>query len=40
MYKTERVLDVQNTLVAAKGNVVGGMDWEFGAGRCKLLLTY
>ena len=27
----------ENRLVVAKGRVRGGMDWEFGISRCKLL---
>ena len=31
-------MDIENRLVVAKGEGVGGgMDWEFGMSRCKLL---
>ena len=36
IYKT--VTDIENRLVVAKGKWDGGgMDWEFGTNRCKLL---
>ena len=36
IYETER--DSENRLVVAKGEGVwGGMEWEFGVSRCKLL---
>ena len=36
--KWNRLADIQNRLVVDKGEEVGGgMDWEFGISRCKLL---
>ena len=35
IYKTQTLTDIENRLVFAK--VVGGMHWEFGVSRCKLL---
>ena len=33
-------MDIENRLVVAKGNGVGGrMEWEVGVSRCKLLYT-
>ena len=38
MYKTETNSQTENRLVAAKGERDGGgMNWEFGISRCKLL---
>ena len=38
IYRTERLIDTENKLVAAKGEGEGvGVDWEFGVSRCKLL---
>ena len=38
IYKTNRLADIENSLVVAKGKGSrGGMDWEFGISRCKLL---
>ena len=35
---TEKIMDLENRLVLAKGEVGGsGMDWEFGVNRYKLL---
>ena len=34
VYETNRFTDIENTLVVAK---VGGMEWEFGVSRSKLL---
>ena len=34
VYETNRFTDIENTLVVAK---VGGMEWEFGVRRSKLL---
>ena len=36
--KQKRNLDIENRLVVAKEEGVGGgMEWEFGVSRCKLL---
>ena len=35
LWNRNKLTDVENRLVVAKG--VGGMDWEFGVSRCKLL---
>ena len=33
-------MDIENRLMVAKGDrVVGGMEWEVGVNRCKLLYT-
>ena len=32
-----RHTNIENRLVVAKGGGRGGMDWEFGISRCKLL---
>ena len=38
IYKTNRLTDIENRLVVAKGEEgEGGMDWEFGVSRCKRL---
>ena len=38
IYETETDSDIENRLVAAKGEGSwGGMDWESGISRCKLL---
>ena len=38
IYETETLTDVENKLVVAKGEGVGGrMEWEAGVRRCKLL---
>ena len=35
-----RIMDIENRLMVAKGDrVVGGMEWEVGVNRCKLLYT-
>ena len=34
---TNRVMDMENRLVVAKGDGGSGMDQEFGVSRCKLL---
>ena len=31
--KQNRLKDIENRLVVAKGEGVGGMDWEFGVSR-------
>jgi len=35
--KQNRLKDIENRLVVAKGEGVGGMDWEFGVSRYRLL---
>ena len=36
--KRNRIMDIENRLVVAKGEEVGGgIEWEVGASRCKLL---
>ena len=35
--KQNRLRDIENRLVVAKGEGVGGMDWEFGVSRYRLL---
>ena len=36
--KQNRITDIENRLVVAKGEGVGGgMEWETGVSRCKLL---
>ena len=38
VYETNRLTDIENRLVIAKGEEGGrGMDWEFRVSRCKLL---
>ena len=38
IYETNRLTDIKNRLVVAKGEGSGGeMDWEFGISRCKLV---
>ena len=38
IYETESLMDIENRLVVAKGEGFGGgMEWEVGASRCKLL---
>ena len=38
IYKINRLTDIENGLVVAKGKGDGGgLDWEFGISRCKLL---
>ena len=38
IYETETVTDIENRLVVAKGEGVGGrMEWEVEVSRCKLL---
>ena len=38
IYKTNRLTDIENSPVVAKGEEGGGgMDWEFGISRCKLV---
>ena len=38
IYETERLMDIENRLVVAKGEGFGGgMEWEVGIGRCKLI---
>ena len=39
--KQNRHTDIENRLVAAKGETADGegTDWEFGTSRCKLLYT-
>ena len=38
MWDRNMLRDLENRLVVAKGKGgVGGMDWEFGISRCKLL---
>lgn len=38
LQKENRLIDIQNRLVVAKGKWGGsGMDWGFGISRCKLL---
>ena len=38
LQKRNRLTDIENRLVAAKGEGVGGgKDWEFEISRCKLL---
>ena len=38
LLKRNRLTEIENRLVVAKGEVGGGgMDWEFGISRCKLL---
>ena len=37
--KTNRITNIENRLVVAKGEGVGGrMEWEFGVSRCKLYI--
>ena len=33
----KRIMDLENRLVIAKGKGEGGVDWELGVIRCKLL---
>ena len=33
----QRLTDIENRLVVAKGEGEGWVDWEFGISRCKLL---
>ena len=38
LWNRNRIMDTENRLVVAKvGEVGGGMEWEFGVSRCKLL---
>ena len=38
IYKTNRLTDIENRLVVTNGEEGwGGIDWEFGISRCKLL---
>ena len=38
IYETERIMDIENRLVVAKGEEVGrGMEWEVEVSRYKLL---
>ena len=38
IYETNRLTDIKNRLVVAKGEGVGWeMEWEVGVSRCKLL---
>ena len=38
--KQKRLTDIKNRLVVAKGmGSGGGMDWELGVSRCKILYT-
>ena len=39
-YETEIDSDIENRLLVAKTEGVGGTDWEFGISRCKLLYTH
>ena len=32
-----KLMDIENRFVVAKGRGRNGMDWEFGVSRCKLL---
>ena len=38
--ETNRITDIENRLVVAKGEGVGGgVEWEFGVSRCELVYT-
>ena len=38
IYETNRITDIENRLLVAKGEGVGrGMEWKVGISRCKLL---
>ena len=40
IYETKADSDIENRFVVVKGEVGwGGMDWEFGIGRCELVYT-
>ena len=39
-YKTNRLTDIENRLVVAKGEEHGESDYEFGLNRCKLSYIY
>ena len=39
-YETDIDSDIENRLLVAKTEGVGGTDWEFGISRCKLLYIY
>ena len=40
IYKTERVIDVENKLMVTKGKRVGEINWEIGIDIYTLLLIY
>ena len=40
IYKTERVIDVENKLTVTKGKRVGEINWEIGIDIYTLLLLY
>ena len=37
MYETNRIRDIENRLVVAKGVEGRRLDWDFGISRCKLI---
>ena len=39
IHETNRLTDVENRLVVAVAKWGGGMNWEFGVSRCKLVYT-
>jgi len=39
-YETDIDSDIENRILVAKTEGVGGTDWEFGISRCKLLYIY